>query len=1059
MTKHLRLISMTAGLLLAGLLSAQSVNIPYMMSFEVADSLEWQNWHINTGVNAPACRDQWMIGTDQKSDGHQALYISNNGISAHYGVGPNVQFAYRDFLLPQGFYTVSFDWKNTGDNNSVLYAGCGPANNLVCNALNTTGALPAAYLTWCQQWVAAGTSPEHYGQRYWQNARLQGVNSNGTRVMRLFFAWCSSNTDTTIINPIGACIDNVQICSATCAPPYAISVEASCDSTKVTWSGTSDSYQLGYRRVGENSWHNRSGLTATQGGTTGTLYLENLSEGMYDFRVRGICGSDTSVYTYASSIVLFCAEQHCINYVNLHDTAGVVVCRTGEVGYSGAIDPTKTRVGVVDFGPDDAGSRHTVNWDIDAYDPLTNNKLPKIPTGELASVRLGNWNSGGQWESVTYDYLVDSVYSILLLKYAVVLEDPNHEYVEQPRFTLSIKDQNGNEVDATCGSADFRAGANAGNKGSGWHQEVVPDPFYGGSSTTTVTWKEWTTYGIDLTRFIGQQLKITVTTYDCTLGGHFGYGYFCLGCVKAKIEGISCGDDSKMTAQAPDGFAYEWASIHDLSTVVSTARTLEVDASDTTTYRCRLTYLDQEECYFDLYSSVLPRFPIAQFAYTYQPANCENRFVFTNQSHIMVKYEGDATGTHHYDEPCEEYEWVINGERFSDENPTYIFPEEGGTFPITLFASISNGKCTDDTTFMLHVPTIGNVQYNMADSICYGSRYVFGDQVLTTAGVYSQSFKSRAGCDSTCTLTLSVLPQALTTLPDTSICAETVYVMDGAIYPYTTSRKWIRHLQTRFGCDSTVVQSVILLDTIKPVVDVKEIIEDTDLGAFYFSGTGYSYYTINGVRHTEDSIVDLAPDTYLIVFYNDHGCEKAFTYDLAPGCVGGIVYQRWNDVLSVKAPEFAGGRSFVKYQWMKNGVDVPGATKSYYAAAQYPETEPNGHLDFSAVYEVALAVDSLATTDWQLSCPYRPIDVFSAIDYTDESVLLEPTFLHPGEDMMLLTTNKARVVCHSPAGMLIFSKDVSAGRTTLEAPVAPGMYVVTVFTGSNKKSYKICVTD
>ena len=164
-------------------------------------------------------------------------------------------------------------------------------------------------------------------------------------------------------------------------------------------------------------------------------------------------------------------------------------------------------------------------------------------------------------------------------------------------------------------------------------------------------------------------------------------------------------------------------------------------------------------------------------------------------------------------------------------------------------------------------------------------------------------------------------------------------------------------------------------------------------------------------------------------------------------------------MLSVKAPEYAGGRSFVKYQWMKNGVDVPGATKSYYAAAQYPETEPNGHLDFSAVYEVALAVDSLVTTDWQLSCPYRPIDVFSAIDYTDESVLLEPTFLHPGEDMMLLTTNKARVVCHSPAGMLIFSKDVSAGRTTLEAPVAPGMYVVTVFTGSNKKSYKICVTD
>ena len=1041
MTKHLRLISVTAGLLLAGLLSAQSVNIPYMMSFEVADSLEWQNWHINEGVNAPSCPDQWMIGTDQKSDGNRSLYISNNNNTASFGAARNIQFAYRDFVLPQGNYIVAFDWKCMGAPNATLYVGCGPVSAaLNCEAVVSGAPLSTDYTRWCQT-----ATSNLKGQRYWQNGRLTGINSNGTRTMRLFFAWVSTNTDTTLYNPLSACIDNVQICKANSAPPSNITAETGCDSTIIRWTGTSDNYQLGYRRIGDDNWHNRLGLSAVAG--QGEVVIEGLEEGMYDFRIRGILGNDTSVYTYLSSVVLFCPEAHCINYVNLHDTTGTVLCRTGKVGSQGVVNPTATRVGVVDYGPDDVASRHTVNWDIHAYDIRTRNRLPLIPNGELASVRLGNWNTGAEWESITYDYYVDSVYSILLLKYAVVLEDPGHGKSEQPRFTLSVKDQNGQEVDANCGSADFYAGRSSGNKGDGWHYE------------SNLSWKEWTTYGIDLTRFVGQTLKITVTTYDCSQHGHYGYGYFCLGCAKAKIEGISCGDDAKMTAQAPDGFAYEWTSIHDPYTVVSTDRTLEVDAADTTTYRCRLTYLDQADCYFDLYSSIMPRFPYASLNYKYEPSNCQNRVVFTNTSHIVVKYEGDPAGTHHYDEPCEEYEWVINGEHLSDKNPIYFFPQEGGQFPVTLYASIADGKCTDDTTFTVDIPAIGDVLLNWSDSICYGSRYILGDQTLTASGVYTYTTKSHAGCDSICTLNLTVLPQALTTLPDTSICAETVYVMDGAIYPYTTSRKWIRHLQTRFGCDSTVVQSVILLDTIKPVVDVKEIIEDTDLGAFYFSGTGYSYYTINGVRHTEDSIVDLAPDTYLIVFYNDHGCEKAFTYDLAPGCVGGIVYQRWNDVLSVKAPEFAGGRSFVKYQWMKNGVDVPGATKSYYAAAQYPETEPSGHLDFSAVYEVALAVDSLATTDWQLSCPYRPIDVFSAIDYTDESVLLEPTFLHPGEDMMLLTTNKARVVCHSPAGMLIFSKDVSAGRTTLEAPVAPGMYVVTVFTGSNKKSYKICVTD
>ena len=1041
MTKHLRLIGMVAGMMFASILYAQTtVSIPYMMSFEEADSVEWANWHINEGTLAPSCRDQWMVGTDQKSDGLRSLYISDNDSSAHFRVSRNIQFAYRDFLLPAGNYIVAFDWKCMGSANASFYVGCGPANNLSCEATTDGAPLSTTYTRWCQP-----QTEDLWGQRYWQNARLTGINSNGSRVMRLFFAWVSTNTDTTLVYPVGACIDNVQICKANSAPPASVAVETGCDSCVVTWTGTSDFYQVEYRRIG-GEWHTRSGLTALAG--NGRVVLEGLQEGMYDFRVRGILGNDTSVYTYQSSVVLFCPDDHCINYVNLHDTTGTVVCRYGKTDYSSSLPvPSQTRVGAIDYGPEEVDSRHTVNWDIHAYDPRTHNLLPLIPDGELATVRLGNWKYNNEWESVTYDYYVDSVYSILVLKYAVVLEDPGHPKREQPHFTLSVKDQNGQEVDAACGSADFYSGRSSGNKGDGWHYE------------SNLSWKEWTTYGINLGQFVGQRLKITFSTYDCTQGAHYGYAYFTLGCAKGKIEGISCGDDAKLTAQAPDGFAYEWASTHDTTVVVSTERTLEVDAMDTATYRCRLIYLDQPDCHFDLYSSLLPRYPVAALSYKYEPNNCENRVVFKNQSHIVTKYDGDTTGTHHYDEPCEEHEWVINGERFSDENPVYVFPQEGGQFPVTLFASIADGKCTDDTTFTVDIPAIGDVHMLISDSICYGSRYVFGDETITTAGEYTKTFKSRAGCDSIMTLNLTVLSQSMTNLPDTAICAETYYVVDGTRYPYPDSRQWVRHLQNRYGCDSTVVQNVTLLDTIKPVVDVKEIIEDGDLGAFYFSGSGYSYYTVNGVRHTEDSITDLGPDTYLIIFYNDHGCEKAYTYSLDPGCIGGFVYQRWNDVLSVKSPEYANGRSYKKYQWMKNGMDIPGATKSYYAAAQYPEVEPNGHLDLTAVYEVALAVDSALTTEWQISCPYRPVDVFSALEYTDESVLLEPTYLKVGENIWLLTASNARVVCHSPSGMLVFSTEVSAGRSTIQAPSLPGMYVVTVYTGNNRKSYKICVVD
>lgn len=1020
MRKSLRIFGLSAMLLMACGLRAQSLSVPYVMSFEESDAAEMANWTLNNGTAAASCNDQWMVGTDQKSDGKRSLYISDNGSTAHFGTGPNIQFAYRDFVLPNGRYIISFDWKCMGAANAMLYVGCGPAANLPCEAMNTSSLLSTPYTTWTQT-----ATSQLRGQRYWQNARLLNVNSNGTRVMRLFFAWCSNNSDTTLMNPLGACIDNVQICSSNCAPPTSLDVVATCDTTTITWSGTSEFYQVGYRRVGDSNWHNRSGLTAPLG--QGTLYLEGLEEGMYDFRVRGICNGDTSVFTYKNSIVIFCPEAHCINFVNLHDTTGVVTCRYGHINSSGVID--QNNVGVIDYGPDDIASRHTVNWDIDAYDERTGNRLPIVPTGELASVRLGNWDDGGQWESVTYNYLVDSTYAILLLKYAVVLEDPNHGKTDQPRFRLSIKDANGQEVDASCGSADFYAGRTSGNKGGGWHYEP------------NISWKEWTTYGIDLTPYIGQTLQITVTTQDCTWQGHYGYGYFSLGCAKAKIEGISCGDDAKMTAQAPDGFDYSWSSIHDLNTIISTARVLEVDASDTTTYRCRLTYKDQAECHFDLFSSVFPRFPVAEFSYKYQPTNCENRVVFTNRSHIMVKYEGDATGTHHYDEPCDEYNWSVNGEVFSDNNPVYIFPQTGGTFPVTLFASISDGKCTDDTTIYVTIPAIGDVNLSLTDSICYGTTITFGSQVIGQSGVYTETFESMAGCDSICTLTLTVLPQNTTTLPDTSICAETAFVLNGDTYPYSYSRQWIRHLQNVHGCDSTVVINVTLLDTIKPVVDVKEIIEDGDLGAFYFGGTGYTYYTVNGVRHTEDSLTNLGPDTYLIIFYNDHGCEKAQTYNLDPGCIGGIVYQRWNDVLSVKNPKYANGRSFVKYQWIEDGLPIPGATQSYYYA-------PNG-LNFNAAYEVELT-DSLGNV--QLSCAYRPIKLV-------DDVSLSPTRVQGGEYVHIQSPENAYVECFSTSGVKMFAAEVQEGTTPLKMPSMAGIYVITAYTENGKKSFRVSVTD
>ena len=287
----------------------QLINAPYAMGFEDSDAQELANWVFRSGVNAGKCTDQWFVGEAVKSDGKQSLYISSDqGTSAVFGVTKNVQYAYRDFTIPKGSYEVCFDWACVGAPDAVFYAGVAPVSNVDkdMKADATTAILPKSIANWCQ------TLGAMKGTSHWKNASMQ-INSNGTTPYRLFFAWSSSNTDSTLVMPMGACIDNVQICSSVCAKPQSISVETSCDSIVVAWEGTSEKYQFQYRRRGRK-WSSPTTYYANG------CVLTNVEEGLYDFRVRGICNNtDTSAYVYLSSKPVFCPEKHCINYVAVLD--------------------------------------------------------------------------------------------------------------------------------------------------------------------------------------------------------------------------------------------------------------------------------------------------------------------------------------------------------------------------------------------------------------------------------------------------------------------------------------------------------------------------------------------------------------------------------------------------------------------------------------------------------------------------------------------------------------------------------------------------------------------
>ncbi|SFB27093.1 gliding motility-associated C-terminal domain-containing protein [Flavobacterium swingsii] len=178
-----------------------------------------------------------------------------------------------------------------------------------------------------------------------------------------------------------------------------------------------------------------------------------------------------------------------------------------------------------------------------AFDENTCGLLPKIPPGELFSARLGNMQTGSEAEELNYTISVDSNNTVFIYKYAVVLQDPGHEEYEQPRFTIRILNSNGDVINPDCGVYDVYAG----------------QPGQDFQYCNDVVWLPWKTIGIDLSPYIGQNLKIEFTTRDCSRGGHYGYAYISAKCSNLKVNVKICSGDSNFTLSAPEGFAqYLW---------------------------------------------------------------------------------------------------------------------------------------------------------------------------------------------------------------------------------------------------------------------------------------------------------------------------------------------------------------------------------------------------------------------------------------------------------------------------------------------------------------------
>lgn len=206
---------------------------------------------------------------------------------------------------------------------------------------------------------------------------------------------------------------------------------------------------------------------------------------------------------------------------------------------------------VVDLNATYPGEVHRIiaakNQELDEY-----GRFPKsCPNGSGYSIMLGNNIGGHQAEGLSYTFTIPvgtKRYSIIY-NYAVVLQNPNHQPYEQPRFRAKIIDVNTNS-EISCVSFDFTASSS------------LPG-FQVSPLSPEVLYKNWTPITVDLSRYAGRTIKLEFITSDCTFNRHFGYAYIDVNsiCSGSFVGSTMCEGDTSVLLTAPWGFQnYQWYS-------------------------------------------------------------------------------------------------------------------------------------------------------------------------------------------------------------------------------------------------------------------------------------------------------------------------------------------------------------------------------------------------------------------------------------------------------------------------------------------------------------------
>jgi gliding motility-associated-like protein len=254
-----------------------------------------------------------------------------------------------------------------------------------------------------------------------------------------------------------------------------------------------------------------------------------------------------------------------INSVNLPCNT----CANSPGGISNVVNSTSTITGQCTSGSDYYGSFPVV-----------------APSGGNYSLLLNNAASGGKMMRASYSFVVTNLNDIFTFQYAVVLQSGSHLPNEQPYFHVDVTD---NTTNATVPCTQYDAVAPASGAAQGWSLSPLDN---------TVSYKPWTTVGLDLQSAVGHTVTVNFIVSDCIYGGHFGYCYIDADCGNpasaSNVAGFCGTTTGNVTMTGPSGYtSYQWygpAPNYNTPIAGATTQTLSTTASINDTFLVKGTF-------------------------------------------------------------------------------------------------------------------------------------------------------------------------------------------------------------------------------------------------------------------------------------------------------------------------------------------------------------------------------------------------------------------------------------------------------------------------------------